>query len=141
MDIQETGVIYVRAEKNGQKTYMRAMSWLQLWQNFRIFFVISAPKFVLWFLIRNALARLLIKGSGYIFRGNNFVITKLFCLPLEKGSTQKGKNLLLLSKGDGWTDRRNTICPFCHSSNGGGIKSCLPYKTWGKSMNCIKSPS
>ena len=35
---------------------------------------------------------------------------------------EKLKRKLLTQDGDGWTDRGNTICPFHHSSNGGGIK-------------------
>ena len=49
------------------------------------------------------------KGKGYIFMGGNSV----FCLPSEKGSTLKGKNLLRRGANSSLLD------PFSEGSNCG----------------------
>ena len=56
---------------------------------------------------------------------------------------EKLKCKLLTTDGDGdsWTDRGNTICPFRHSSNGEGIKSCSSYDQLRKLKHKLLAPS
>ena len=43
--------------------------------------------------------RICLKLNGYTFKGGGAIFVKSFCLPSEKGSTLKGKNLLPLGAG------------------------------------------